>query len=206
MLPALMALKPAIKYGVPVAILVALIGGTNTCSYVKGKRVVQQAWDASIAQQAAQSVREVVKAQAMESEVVRESDVRERDIKRKVDTIRKKVLRDPHKTITLSPATVRLHDELRSLSNKTDDRVPAADPGTGSPEILRGGLGSATTEVLQVEDGEFVELTMEELKQAATDYFEKYALLRNNYRGLSEWNDGREALEKARHGIEEHHE
>jgi hypothetical protein len=203
MLPALMAAKPILKYGLVIGIPVALFVGGYVTGCTKGERNVQQAWDASIAQQAAQSVREVVKAQAMESEVVRESDVRERDIKKKADTIRKKVLREPHKTITLSPATVRVHDELRSLSEQADDRVSAADSGTRSPEILRGGLGPSVTEVVQVEDGESVELTMEELKQAATDYFEKYALMRNNYRGFSEWNDGREALEKARHGIEE---
>jgi len=207
MLPALMALRPAIKYGVPAALFVALIGGTNTCSYVKGKRVMQQEWDASIAQQAATAVKEVVKAQVMESAVVKQTDGREREIQRKANVMRKKVLRDPAKTIILSPITVRLHDELRGLSNEADNGVPTADHGPGTPEISPGGMGSAAVEFVPIEaDGEELLLTTEELKQAAVDYFEKYAMMRNSYRGLSEWNDGRERLETARQGMEASHE
>lgn len=206
MLPALMALQPAIKYGVPAAVLVALLGGTNTCSYVKGKRVVQQEWDATIAQQAAESAQQAVHAQVMESKIVRAIDVQERAIQQKAKTIKKKVSTYAHakQTVTISAPLVRMHDELRGLSDQAGPGLSTPDPGAGTPEVPSGGMGAAAAPLVPVEaDGESVTLTTEELAQAVTDFYEKYALMRNSYRGFSEWNDGREKLERARFGMED---
>jgi len=205
MLPALVALRPALKYGLMVGIPVALFGGGYVTGCTNGERNVHQEWDASIAMQAAKVGPEVIKAQAMESAVVKQVDVRQRDIRQRTNSMRnRKVAHD--KTIVLSPATVRLHDELRGLSEQTGDRLSDTDPRAGTSQVPPGGMGSAVAEVVQGDDGDAIELTHEELRQAVIDFYERYALLRNQYRGFSEWNDGRERLEKARYGMEASHE
>ena len=59
-------------------------------------------------------------------------------------------------------------------------------------------MAAQTVAGLQDENGQAVELTTEELAQAAVDFAEKYALMKNAYKGLSDWNEGRERLELER--------
>jgi hypothetical protein len=207
MIPAAVAAFQGLKIGTRVAIIAgifSIIVGSYAATYLKGKHdgkaIVRAEWDQSIAEQSQKIAQEAVKVDAMESKVVLHVDAQERAIEEQSKEIRKKVIRHATpKTITISPATVQLHDELRELSNEAGRSVPTADSGSGTSQVPPGGMGPPAPPLVPIEiDGAPVILTYEELTQAMTDYFEKYAKLRNKYQGFSAWNDGREAIEKAR--------
>ncbi len=193
--------KPLVKWGAIAGGIVMFLVAVWTHGCSTGKEMVQREWDAMIAQQAAQHAQEAVKAQAMESAVVKAHDQSERVIAAKADQIKKEVVhhakQDPK---PLSAATVAIYDRLIELPNEAGGSVPAADSGTGTPEVSRGGLAieAAPRVSVPLAAGEPVELTMEELAQAAVDFAEKYALMKNAYKGLSDWNDGREKIELER--------
>lgn len=56
-------------------------------------------------------------------------------------------------------------------------------------------MATETPLILRDEAGQDIGLTTEDLAQAATDFAEKYALMKERYRQLSEWNDKREHME-----------
>lgn len=201
MIPVLAAAwaKPAIKYAVMGGAAFLLIGSIWGHGFASGKKFVYKEWNGSIADASAQAVRESVKAEAMESAVVKANDQAERVIEAKAETVKKKVVHHAKKDPKpLSAATVAIYDELISLPNEAGLGLSTPDPGTGAPEVPRGGVEVEATTRVQDEDGQDVELTTEELAQAAVDFAEKYALMKNAYKGLSDWNDGRERLELQR--------
>ena len=199
MLPALMAAKPLIKYGVMAGVAVVLIGSIWGHGYFTGKKVVNEEWDAAIAQASANAVHESVKADAMESAIVKQNDQAERVIEAKAEQVKKEVVHHARKNPKpLAAATIAIYDRLVSLPNEAGRSVPSTDPSAGTSEISRGRVAIETTTGIQDEDGNPIELTTEELAQAAVDFAEKYALMKNAYKGLSDWNDGRERLELER--------
>lgn len=201
MLPILAAqfAKPAIKYGVIAGGAVVLVSLIWWNGYSKGKRVIQNEWDAAIATASAQAIHESVKADAMESVVVKANNQAERVIEAKAEQVKKEVVHHARKNPKpLAAATIAIYDKLVSLPNEAGRSVPSADTSTGAPEVPRAGLAVETIAGIQDENGQAVELTTEELAQAAVDFAEKYALMKNAYRGLSDWNDGRERLELER--------
>ena len=197
MLPALMAAKPLIKYGVMIGVPLLILSYSHTKVYFAGKAAVYEEWDTANAEKAAQNVHEVVKAEAMESKVVKEYDAAERVIQAYAEQVKKEVVDHAKQNKRpLSAAVVTIYDRLISVPNKAGISVPSPDPGTGASEVPRGGVAVETPPRVQVDtNGDTVELTTEELVQAAVDFAEKYALMKNAYKGLSEWNDGREQLE-----------
>jgi hypothetical protein len=199
MIPALMAAKPLIKYGVMAGIVIASVGSIWTHGYFTGKKAVHEEWDAAIANASVQAAQESVKANAMESEVVKANDAAERVIEAKAEHTKKEVIRHARKDPKpLTAATIAIYDELIRLPNEAGVSVPFANPSAGTPEVSRGGVAAETLTAIQDENGNSITLTTEELAQAAVDFAEKYALMKNAYKGLSEWNDGRERLEVGR--------
>lgn len=199
MLPALLAAKPLIKYGVMIGVPVLLLTVSHTTVYFKGKAACARAQDALIAQASREAMRESVKADAMESAVVKENDQAERVIEAKAEIIKKEVVRYARKNQKpLRAATVAMYDRLIGLPNEAGRSVPATDPSAGASEVSPGGLAAQATTAIQDTEGNTLELTTEELAQAAGDFAEKYALMKNAYKGLSDWNDGREQLELER--------
>lgn len=199
MFPALMAAQPLIRYGVLIGVPVLLAGLLFGWGYVKGRADMKATWDAAIAEQAQENAKHVVQAEAMEAQVIRKTDGQERQIQEQVRQIEKEAR--PHVTRKPISRTVeRVYDRLVELSNEAGRGVSSPDPGSGKPEVSRGTVAAETAARVSVpaEDGASVELTTEELLQAAVDFAEKYALLKNAYQGFSTWNDGREALELSR--------
>ena len=199
MLPALMAAKPLVKYGVLAGAAILLVGSIWGHGYFTGKKAVHEEWDAAIATASAQAMRESVKADAMESAVVKENDQAERVIEVKAEIIKKEVVHHARKNPKpLATATIAIYNRLVSLPNEAGRSVPSTDPRAGAPEVPRAGLAAQTVAGIQDENGQAVGLTTEELAQAAVDFAEKYALMKNAYKGLSDWNDGRERIELER--------
>ena len=199
MIPALMAAKPLVKYGVMAGVAVLLVGSIWGHGYFTGKKVVHEEWDAAIAQASASAMHESIKADAMESAVVKANDQAERVIELKAERIKKEVVHHARKNPKpLAAATIAIYDQLVSLPNEAGRSLPTPDPRAGTSEVSRGGLAVETITAIQDEDGNRIELTTEELAQAAVDFAEKYALMKNAYKGLSDWNEGRERLELER--------
>jgi hypothetical protein len=199
MLPALMAAKPLIKYGVLIGVPVLILTISHTTVYFKGKAACAREQDALIAEASMEAMKESVKADAMEAKVVKENDQAERVIEAKAEQVKKEVVHHARKNPKpLAAATIAIYDRLVSLPNEAGRSVPAPDSSAGAPEVPRAGLAAQTTTALQDENGNAVELTTEELAQAAVDFAKKYALMKNAYKGLSDWNDGREQLELER--------
>lgn len=201
MLPALMAAQPLIKYGVMGGGAMLLVGSIWGHGYFTGKKVVHEEWDATIAQASANAMRESVKADAMESKVVKAIEHEERVIEAKSEQVKKKVVHHAKQNPkVLSPVTVALYDELIRLPNETGNRLPASDSGTGAPQVQPGEVPAQTSSRVSVDlgNGETVELTTEELAAAAADWSKQFALIKNDYLGFSAWNDGRERIELER--------
>ena len=199
MFPALMAAKPLIRYGILIGVPVLMLTISHTTVYFKGKAACAKEQDAIIAQASVQAMRESVKADAMESAVVKANDMAERVIEAKAEEVKKEMVRYAKKDPKpLRAATVAIYDRLVSLPNEAGRSMPSTDHGTGAPEVPRGGLATQATTSIQDAEGNTIELTTEELAQAAMDFAEKYALMKNSYKGLSDWNEGRERLELER--------
>lgn len=209
MLPAIVGaykgLSLAWRIGV-IAGIVALIAGSYTAAYFsgksEGKKEVRAEWDAAIAQQAAETNRQIVQVHEMETILAQVAAQRDQlrqqeaeQIKRKVDQHAKSKPARP-----LSPEFVRLYDDLRRVPNQAGDRVPTADPGAGASEVPRGEVRPSPSQLVQVagEDGETIELTTDELYQAITGAYVKLGLAKDDYAEFSSWNDGREKIELER--------
>lgn len=191
--------KPIVKWGAIAGGIVLLIGSIWLHGYSKGKRVVQNSWDAAVAQASVNAVNEAVKAAAMESAVVKAGDLAERVIETKAEIVKQKVVRYAKKDPKpLRAATVAIYDELVRLPNEAGHSLPSTDPRAGTSEISRGGVAAEAVTRIQDEEGNDIELTTEELAQAATDFSKLFAKMKNKYGVLSEWNDGRERLELER--------
>lgn len=191
--------KPFAKYGVIAGGVVVMVGLIWWNGYSKGKRIVQNEWDAAIATASAQAIHESAKADAMESVVVKANDQAERVIEAKAEIIKKEVVHHARNNPKpLAAATVAIYDKLVSLPNEAGRSVPSTDLSASTSEVPRGRLAAQTVAGVQDESGNAVELTTEELAQAAVDFAEKYALMKNAYKGLSDWNNGRERLELER--------
>jgi hypothetical protein len=191
--------KPLVRYGAIAGGLALLIGAIWVHGYHKGQRVVQNSWDAAIAQASVNAVNESVKAAAMESAVVKAGDLAERVIEAKAEIVKQKVVRYAKKDPTpLRAATIAIYDELIRLPNEAGHSLPSTDPSAGTPEISRGGVAIETVTRIQDEEGNEIELTTEELAQAATDFSKLFAKMKNKYGVFSEWNEGREKLELER--------
>ena len=199
MLAALMAAKPLIRYGMLIGVPLLILTISHTAVYFKGKAACAREQDAIIAQASMEAMTESVNADAMEAVVVKANDQAERVIEAKAEIIKKEVVHHARKNPKpLAAATVAIYDRLVSLPNEAGRSMPPADHGTGASEIPRAGLADQAVAGIQDENGQAVELTTEELAQAAVDFAEKYALMKNAYTGLSDWNDGRERLELER--------
>ena len=206
MVPALMAARPLIKYGVIIGVPLLILSISHTTVYFtgvsNGEASVHEEWDAAIAKASASAVREVVKADAMAAVIVKAADAAERDIRGSAEIIKRKAAAHAKTKppIPLSPGVVHRYDELRRMSNEAGLRVPAADPGAGTPSIPSGEVRTPAAQLIQIEtdDGELVELTTEELEQAVIGSHEMLALVKKDYRFFSAWNDGREKQELER--------
>lgn len=98
---------------------------------------------------------------------------------------------------------IRMYDTLLGVLNSTARNLPTPNADAGTPEVPRGGLASPTTEVIHLDTDEgVIDLTTDELIQAVVDMSEKYALMKQSYKGATDWNEGRERIELERLGHE----
>lgn len=137
MLPALLAARPLIKYGVLVGLPIVILIASHTTVYLKGKAATKQAWDASLAQQAAESVQQVSALYHERDEALRQRDDARRDVDQKRKEIERKLVTYAQKKLDPceTPAdAIRLFDAIGGLFGPDQERVSAADAAAGKPD------------------------------------------------------------------------
>lgn len=188
--------SPLVKWGTVAGVVVVLLAWTNWKTYDHMRAACEEERVRMVAAQAEEAAKMAVQAHQMGAVAVQEVQHEERVIEAKIETVRKEVTthakRNPK---PLSTTTVAIYDRLISVPNETALSVPATDSGTGGAEVSRGGVAAETPLVLRDEEGNEIGLTTEDLAQAATDFAEKYALMKSRYKKFSGWNDDREHLE-----------
>lgn len=188
--------SPLVKWGTVAGVVVALMVCTWWTTYDYMRTACEEERVRMVAAHAEEAAKMAVRAHQMGSVAVQDSQQAERVIADKMDEVKKEVVAYAKKNPKpLSTATVAIYDRLVSVPNETALSVPAADSGSGGVEVPRGGVAAETSAVLRDEEGNDVGLTTEELAQAATDFAEKYARMKERYKALSDWNDDREHLE-----------
>lgn len=191
--------SPLVKWGTVAGVVVILLAWTNWITYDRMRTACEDERVRMVEVQAEESAKMSVQAHQMGSVVVREGKLEELSIKTEMDDVRKEVVSHAKKNPKpLTTATVAIYDRLIRVPNETAVSVPAADSGTGGAEVSRGRVEAETPLILRDEEGNEIGLTTEDLVQAATDFAEKYALMKNAYRRFSLWNDGRERIELER--------
>lgn len=191
--------SPLVKWGAIAAGVVLLVVCTWWKTYDAMRTACEEERVRMVAVQAEESAKMSVQAHQMGSVVVREGKLEDLSIKTEMADVRKEVVSHAKKNPKpLTTATVAIYDKLIRVPNETAVSVPSADSGTGGPEVSRGRVDAETPLILRDEEGNEIGLTTEDLVQAATDFAEKYALMKNAYRRFSLWNDGREKIELER--------
>lgn len=188
--------SPLVKWGTVAAVVALLLVWTNWKTYDHMRTACEDDRALMVARQAEETAKMAVMAHQMGASSVQAVKQEERIIESKMTEVRKEVVSHARSNPKpLSTATVVMYDRLISVPNETAVRLPATDLGTGGAKVPRGGMGAEAPLVLRNEEGEDVGLTTEDLAQAATDFAEKYALLKSRYKKLSDWNEDREHLE-----------
>jgi hypothetical protein len=182
MIPALLAAKPLVKYGVMAGVIVAVVGGLFSWGYLKGRSDMKEKWDAAIAEQAAESNKEVM-AQAESTNTVLEQHAQaEQRVRERVQIVDREVVRYVQQTTkpcVLDPQLVELFDAISRVPDDPE-RVPAAD-GSPGESVDPSSPGVSTDEVLQ----------------AYYSAVEQLTLLWVDYAALVQWERGRYIVEKA---------
>lgn len=142
-----MLLTPVAKIAAA-GLLIASLWGWG---YLTGRAHVQESWDASLAQQAMQTAKQVVAEATMSNQVLKEhaTDLREAEAAARV--LEREVIRyvqAPAKPCSVDPEFERLFDELSRMPEPAADPVPAPDAGAGEPAEPQE-TGVTTTEILQ---------------------------------------------------------
>ena len=204
MIPAVIAAKlanPLIKWGIVGG--VALIGLFSLWlhGYHKGKGVERSHYEALLMEQSEDNAKKLAEAVKMTSAVTQDDIEKKREVKERIKYVNKEVIRYVEKTpsIPLDAELIRMYDTLLGVLNSTAVELPAPDVDAGTPEVPRGRLGTPAPGIvhLDTDQGE-VHLTTEQLIQAVVDMSEKYALMKQSYKGATDWNEGREKIELER--------
>jgi len=154
MIPAVLAAqfaKPLVKWGAIIGGIVLLLLSVWIHGRSSGKKVVQLAWDASIAQQAKESAAAVLAEAKMSSDVLKAHAEHEREAEARIEPIEREVIRyvqAPDKPCSVDPEFVRLFDELSRLPGADTERLSAPDASAGEP-VEPASTGITTTELLQ---------------------------------------------------------
>lgn len=186
MIPAVLAAqlaKPLVKWGVIVGAVVLLLGSVWLHGRSSGKAVVQQRWDAAVAQQAIETSRQIIAEAQMSNTVLKDHATAVRDAEARAEVIEREVVKyvqAPAKPCVVDPEFERLFDALSRLPEPAADPVPAADAGAGEPAEPQE-TGVTTTEVVQAYYRAIDELTF----------------LWLDYAALVEWERGRYIVQQA---------
>lgn len=143
--------KPLVKWGAIVGGIVLLLLAVWLHGRSSGKKVVQMAWDASIAQQAQQSAAQVIAEAQMSNEALKRHAEHEREAEARIEPIEREVIRyvqAPDKPCSVDPEFVRLFDELSRLPGADTERLSAPDASAGE-SVEQESTGITTTELLQ---------------------------------------------------------
>lgn len=201
MIPAFLA-KPEIKWG-----LVAVVFAAYTAIiFNQGMDYVQDQWDASIARQAAESVRQVASEAKVSVSAAVDTAKREQQDRENLKKLERKVVQNAHdaeKPCVLDPGYVAVRDELVGVLNEAVERVPTPDAPAGEPDGLRAeGNKEAesvprSTEPVEQHPIDQQPLTTDEAAQQDLEIAADLLQCRTKYAGLKQYELGTYIVRKA---------
>lgn len=205
MIPALMAAKPLIKWGViggAVAIIVAI---TNWMTYDVMRSACEDEKNIAI-QAAANAATESARQQLfatidLNTKVTEERDQKDAELQTLRESVQKKARKYAHVKIAVPADLVRVHDEYARLSDKASrsSELQPADPSTGGAEVSPGAVPPQAEQRVSVTlGGETVSMTVEGVSNMLGDTYNKFGLCLNDYGMFNDWNEGREGIELKR--------
>lgn len=204
MIPALMAARPLIKYGVLVGVPIAICVAVYMWGYSRGdangeERILAQ-WDAANAQLAKEANKQLLDVRAMEAQLADEKAKNEQIVAQQNALIKRKVMEyaKSHPAVPLSLQFRSVYDDLRRMSNETGNHLTTADSRPGGEEIPRGEIRTPAAGVVSTPDAEDDTITTDTLYQAVVHTYEILGMCKSDYEDFSKWNDGREAIELKR--------
>lgn len=177
-----MLLTPIAKYA-GIGLALASLWGWG---YLTGRAHVQQAWDASIAEQAMKTANQVIAEAEMSNKVLKNHAEAERKIETKIKVIEKEVVRYVTTTTNVCPLDagfVRLYDDLRGVLDTDEDGLPTADSSAGEP-TEPSDPKAASADILP----------------ALTEFVTQVKSLAAKYRHLVQWERGRLIVQQAQRG------
>lgn len=154
MIPAVLAAqlaKPLVKWSLIVGGIVILLLSVWLHGRASGKKVVQQAWDAAIAQQAIDASAQMIAEAQMSADVLKAHAREERVAQAAAEVIEREVIRyvhGPAQPCVVDAEFERLFDALSRMPESTENGVPAPDSGPGE-SVESSEAGVTTTEILQ---------------------------------------------------------
>lgn len=184
--------SPLVRYG-GIAIVGVLVFGWG---YLKGSADVKQAWDASVAKQAAEVSQQVMKQATVSQQVLNDHANTEQQARERIKIVEKEVIKyvqSPNKPCVLEPPLVERFDAVSRVLTD-EDRVPAAD---GRPRVVTESSGAVVAGTESVRSGEEVAITTHEALQAYHAAVEQLAMLWVDYAALVQWERGRYIVEKS---------
>lgn len=204
MIPALMAARPLIKYGVLVGVPIALFLIAFTWGYFKGdangeERILAQ-WDAANAQLAKEANKQLLDVRAMEAQLADEKAKNEQIVAQQNALIKRKVMEyaKSHPAVPLSLQFRAVYDDLRRMSNEAGDELPATNSRPGTSEVPSGEIRTPTVGVVSTPDPEELSITTDDLYQAVVHGYEMLGLCKEDFSHFDRWNENRERIELKR--------
>jgi hypothetical protein len=162
--------------------VVAVLAGTHACVYDAGRDAKQQQWDASIAKQAAATVKQVQDVQAVTQQTRDARAVVEKNLRRQIQTLQQRLVAYAQTPLTPCeppPNSAAMFNAISGLFPDPHGVPSAAGPAGGVDESPETGI--ETTRLLLA----YVQAYGDAARQLATlwhDYESLVSVLRNQHR------------------------
>ena len=199
MVPAIMAARPLIKYGILIGVPLLLLTISHTWVFFKGdtrgeKRILAQ-WDVANAKLAKESNKQLLDVQAMEARLADEQAKNAKILAEQTALVKRKV-QEYAKSKPATPLSAQfraVYDDLRGMSNQAGDGLPSPNSGPGGDQVPSGEVRTPPAGVVSSADED--PITTDALYQAVVHTYETLADCKADYQEFSAWNDGREQIE-----------
>lgn len=148
----------------------------------------------------AEAQRQLTETMDLNAKMSAERDKNELELKAALDDMRKKARKYANRQITVPTDLLAIHDQYVRLPDAHSNQLPPSDYRPSGAEVQRVPVLPETKQQVRIEteDGEFVEMTLEEAVNMLADVYDSRRRLQKDYERFSKWNDGREAIELGR--------
>lgn len=205
MIPAVLAARPIIKYGVLVGVPVALFLAWSSYVYFKGygngkekaEAVCQESVNKAMALERGNAKTQILAQQELNKRIFDDGEKKAAAIQALLDDTRKKARKYANVKIQVPMDILSVHDQYAGMSAGPRRDSAGTDPGARGTEVSSRALPTEANQRVSVSLGEIgtVEMTVEQATNMLTDVYNTLSRMENDYAKFSAWNDGREAIE-----------